>query len=159
MPQDSATFTAKDYNGEPTRVNINIAEVTAAGIDAQVTAIGVLRVAMEALMHGAFRSSYLQDNLYAANPVNDNPDAQRETKWAVNVVDIGGNVYKATEIPMANRTLLPPANDYLFKNGQMIAADTGGEIQDFIDAYEAVARDKLGNAVEVTDIYAVGRNI
>lgn len=159
MANDFASFSLKDYDGERSGMRVNTVEITAANIDAQVTALGTLRTTSEALMLQGWYDVQLTDQVYAANPSVTDPFSQREHKWVIIVEDTAGNVYKANEIPCADLAFLENGSKYIYKN-KAVAVQAGSvAVNAFVAAYEATAKDNAGGALVVVDIYQAGRNI
>lgn len=158
MAQDGATFSFTDYDGEPSNVTINTVEITAANLDAQATLLTTLRTAINAIILGGVSQVVVRDNIWdTAVPATD-PFAQREIKWVIISEDTAGNRFKSNEIPMANLDLLAGGSKYIVRNGFIATPDTGGEIADFVAAYEAVAVSNAGLALSIVDMYQAGRN-
>jgi len=156
---DYARMGLKDYDGESSSTTINVVETTAANLDAQVAALGALRVALEAIMLQGWYSADLTDEVYQSNPAVNDPFSQREIKWVFIVEDTLGNTYKANEIPCADLSILENGSKYIYKNKAVAVATAAALVQAVVDAYEAIARDKNGNVLTVVDIYQAGRNI
>jgi len=156
---DTAYFSAHDYDGEPTSMTINVPTITAANHDALATLVGTLRTASLALMKGGWDKSGFNEILFNTPVPNTDPYAQREIKFAIIVQPVTGDPYLGNELPMANLDLLVGGSPYIVKNGDVTGDDTGGNITDWVAAYEAAAVDKNGGALVVKDIYQVGRNI
>lgn len=159
MVQDFASFSLKDYDGERSGMRVNTVEITAANIDAQVTALGTLRTTSEALMLQGWYDVQLTDGVYAANPSVTDPFSQREHKWVIIVEDTAGNVYKANEIPCADLSILENGSKYIYKNKAVAITGAAAAVTAFVTAYEATAKDNAGGALEVVDIFQAGRNI
>lgn len=159
MPQDYAAFSLKDYDGERSGMKVNLVELTAANLDAQATAVALIRTTSEALMLQGWYSVQMTDGIYSANPAVNDPFSQREHKWVIIAEDSGGNVYKANEMPCADLSLLENGSKYIYKNKAVTVVAGAAAVQAFVDAYEAGARDESGNVIEVVDIYQAGRNI
>jgi len=158
MAQDSSVFSFTDYDGEPSNVNINTVEITAANLDAQATLLANLRLAINAIILGGVSQLVIRDTVWdTAVPATD-PFAQREIKWVIIAEDTAGNKFKSNEIPMANLDLLAGGSKYIVRNGFIATPDTGGEIADFVAAYEAVAVSNAGLALTIVDMYQAGRN-
>lgn len=154
----NAQFTWYDYDSERAGSSINTEDLNSANFDAKATEITALRSAMNGLTLVAVSKATLSDvNWNNAVAVID-PQAQREIKWAVIVVDTSNNKYKAMEIPIANLDLLENNSKYIVKQGVVTVTTAQAAVQAFIDAFEAVATDRFGNALTVWDVFQVGRN-
>lgn len=156
---DKATMSLKDYDSERASTTINIADITAANIDAIKADLSTLRAATEAIMRQGFFSTDLSDNTYTANPSVTDQFSQREIKWAINVEDNLGNVYKANEIPCANLAFLENNSKYIYKNKAVTVTANAAAVTAFVTAFEALAKSKSGGTLTVVDIWQVGRNI
>lgn len=154
----NASFTWYDYDGERGGSSINTVDLSGANFDAQATAVTALRAAMNGLTLVNVSKALISDiNWNNLVPVAD-PQAQREIKWVVVVADTLGNKYRAMEIPIANLDLLENNSKYIVKQGVVTVTTAATAVQAFIDAFEAVAVDKFGNALQVWDVYQAGRN-
>lgn len=154
---DTVVFSADDNGSENTSMTVHIADITAANHDATVTAIATLRNAMLPLMKGGWDKSAIREVTYDTPVPNTDPYAQREIKWAIIVQGISGDPYLGNEMPMANLDLLESGSEYIIKNGDIVVDDTGGDIADFVTAYEALATNQAGGAIVIKDMYFVGR--
>lgn len=156
---DYASLSLKDYDGERSSTRLNVAEITAANIDATATALGTLRTALEAIMLQGWYGVQMTDEIYTANPAVADPFSQREIKWQFIVEDSLGNVQKGNEIPCADLSILENGSKYIYKNKQVTVTTAAALVQAVVDAFEAIAKDEAGNALTVVDIYQAGRNI
>lgn len=152
-----ANFGYRDYDGERGSTSINTVEITSANFDAQQTLVDDLRVAMNALTLEPSDRVVITDDVWNTLVFSTDPLAQREIKWAVIVSD-GTTRYKANEIPIADLSILENNSKYIVKNGAVSVVGSATEVQAFITAYEAVARTRTGVALQVVDVYQVGRN-
>lgn len=82
---------------------------------------------------------------------SSNPLAQREIKWLVRAVDDVNGKNVQIEIPTADLSLLTGGNDFLDLGGTEAAA--------LVTALEANVLSVDGNAISVSSIQFVGRNI
>lgn len=155
---DTAHYSAKDVTSENASMTINVVDITAANHDATATLVATLRTAMLPLMKGGWDKSHFNEILFNTPVPNTDPYAQREIKWAIIVQPTTGDPYLGNEIPMANLDFLEAGSDYIVRNGDIVVADAGGDIADFITAYEAVALSNTGSPLVIKDIYFVGRN-
>jgi len=143
-----------DYDGETSSFGFRIAEITAANQVAQ----HALRVALTAGVNGICLGNGIKhveanvDALLNQDPATD-PLAQRENKWLVQFSDdVTGKKYKV-ELPCADLTKLDPNNRKSAEIGD------AAEVDAFVTAFEAYALSQDGNAVTVTGITFVGRNL
>jgi hypothetical protein len=158
MAQDSARYSFHDYDREPTSVNVNTVEITAANLDAQTTLAQALRTAINGLILGGVEQGVISDAFWDTVVPVTSPFAQREIKWTIISQDVSGNRFRSNELPMANLALLENASKYIVKNGIITVVAGAVAVQAFIDAYEAFAVSNNGEALTVIDIYQSGRN-
>lgn len=164
MPLASYNLTLIDYNGETSRMGVNVGSVTAVSLPGLLTNIAALRAATSTLILGNQKSDSL--TAFKSNISNNLPtdqNAQVERKWLVTYVDnteffdapvnaIPNEGFGKTftlEIATANAELLTDNSEFLDINA--------GEGADWADAFEAMARSAYGGAVLVTSIELVGR--
>lgn len=158
MAQDQTNYSWHDYDGEPARTTVNTVEITAANLDAQATLATALRSAMNALLLSPVEQMVITDTVWdTIIPVTD-PFAQREIKWVIIAQDLAGNKFKSNELPMANLALLENNSKYLIKSGNIVVVGAAAEVGAFKDAFEAFAVSNAGSALEIIDMYQVGRN-
>lgn len=158
MAQDQTTFSFSDYDGEKSNVTINTVEITAANLDAQATLAATLRGAINAIILGGVNKVVISDTTWDTVVPSTDPFSQREIKWVIIAEDTAGNRFRSNEIPMANLVLLAGGNKYIVKNGFIATPDAGGEIADFVAAYEAFAVSNAGLPLSIVDMYQAGRN-
>jgi len=158
---DKATLGSHDYDSEPSSFQINVADITAANHDGLVTALATLRTATNALTLGGIDKVQLAETLWNTPVPTTDPNAQREHKWQVVVVEAtSGRKYATIEIPMANyEDFLIGGSPYIVKAGTIVGNVTGTSIADWVTAFEAVAKSPSGLALSVWDMYQAGRNI
>lgn len=162
MPQ-SYTLSLVDYNGETSRMGINIGVVTAATIASRLSQAADLRAAVSALILGNQKSDTMtafKTNI--SNNLPTDPNAQVERKWLVTYADdtqffdvlesIPNEGFGKTfqvEIATANAELLTDNAEFL---------DLSLEVAtDFITAFENMARSPYGGQPVVLSIELVGR--
>lgn len=153
-----ASFTWYDYDDEPSSTGIHTADITSANFDATVTAVNTLRSAMNQLCLVFASKSDIADNLWNNLQAALDPLAQREVKWLVTVADVTNTKYAAMEIPCADLSILENGSKYLVKQGTVVVTAAAADVQAFVDAFEAVATDRFGQALNVWEIEQVGRN-
>ena len=158
---DKVSFGVHDYDSEPSNFQINVTDITGANHDATTALVATLRTATNALMLGGIDHVSLNESLWNTPVVNNDPLSQREHKWQVVVIEaVTGRKYATIEIPLANlAAFLLNGSPYIVKAGNVTGDDTGGEISDWIAAFEAVAKSPSGAALTVWDMYQAGRNI
>jgi hypothetical protein len=147
----SYNLTFIDHDTESSTFGLRIPDLNAGNITAQLALLATLRAAVEAVSIGTLRkeeTSAIVDEISGVAPADG--FAQRETKWLVSGVDSTG-LPCTLEIPCANLDLLA--------SGTGTLDISTGEGQDLADALNAVWRSRAGNAVTVSRIIHVGRNI
>lgn len=145
------SMTYLDHDNERSNASIGIVELNAGNIAAQLALIATLQAAIEAICIGNLDRtvvSAITTDLAAVPPASGN--AQRETKWLVSGVDTQG-LNCSVEIPTADLTLLP--------NGSGVMDLAAGVGLALANALDAVWVSKIGNAVTVSRVIHVGRNI
>lgn len=155
---DKGTLSFYDYDGEPSSYSVNVAELSSANFDAQAALLQTLRTATLGICLVGATSVNIADTIWNTPVVVNDPNAQREIKWVVIVVDASGNKYKGAEIPIANLTLLENNSKYIVRNGTVSVATGAAAVQAWVDAYEAVALSRFGEALIVWDMFQAGRN-
>ena len=166
MPQPSWNLTIVDYNGETSSTGVNIGAVTAVSLPGLLTDIADLRSAISGLIVGNQRADKLTAYNTTLNPaLPTSTDAQVERKWRVVYTDTlpffddpvnaipnagFGKIFEI-EIATADSTLLDNNSEYL-------DIDSAGPGQDFVDAFETIARSPYGGTVTVQYIELVGRS-
>lgn len=143
---------ALDYGGEATRFGFNIVQMTAANFDAQITLVDNMVTAVDNVVLGQFDGRSVNAQDIAVGPKATVVNAQREAKWRVTFTDdvqVEGN--GSFEIGMPDLSLLVP--------GSGLMDITGGAGAALVTAIEAGVVSRLGNAVTVTKVVHVGRNI
>jgi hypothetical protein len=164
MPLASYNLTIVDYNGETSRMGVNVGDITAVSLPGTLTDIAALRAAVTGLIVGNQKRDSL--TAFASNLTNflpTSPDAQVERKWLVTYSDNTqwfnppantvanegfGKVFQV-EIATADASLLTGNSEYLALDEPEAAA--------FVTAFEDIARSPYGGNVLVTSIQLVGR--
>lgn len=148
----SATLKALDYGAEATRFGFKMVQLTAANFDAQVALLTALQGAVDAVVLGLFDGKTLNAVDVPVGPKATDVDAQRESKWRVTYTDdvtpLGNGSF---EIGMPDLSLLVA--------GEGIMNITAGAGAALVTAIENAVISRQGNAVTVTKIAHVGRNI
>jgi len=148
----SVSLKALDYGSEPTRLGFNTLQITSGNIVAQLALIATLQGAIDNVANGLFDGKTVQAEDVPVGPKATDVNAQRESKWRVSFTDdvtpVGNGSF---EIGMADLTLLVAGSGLMDVSGGAGAA--------LVTAIEAVVLSRLENAVTVTDIIHVGRNI
>ena len=164
MPLASYNLTIVDYNGETSRMGVNTGNVTAVSLPGLLTNIAALRAAVSGLIVGNQKRDSL--TAFASNLTNflpTSPDAQVERKWLVTYSDNQaffddpvnaipnegfGKIFQV-EIATADATLLSGNSEFLPLD------DPAAE--DFVTAFEDMARSPYGGTTLVQSIQLVGR--
>jgi len=147
----SYNLTYIDHDSETSTVGLRIPDLNAGNIAAQLALLATLRAAIEAVVIGTLRREEIGaivDDIAGVAPANG--FAQRETKWLVSGVDSAG-LACTLEIPTADLDLLAGGSGALD-----ISAGPGLALA---DALNAVWRSRHGNAVTVSRVVHVGRNL
>ena len=147
----SYSLTFIDHDSETSTFGLRIPDLNAGNIAAQLALLATLRAAIEAVVIGTLRkeeTSAIVDDIAGVAPADG--FAQRETKWLVSGTDSAG-LSCTLEIPTADLDLLAGGTGTLD-----ISAGPGLALA---DALNAVWRSRAGNAVTVSRIIHVGRNI
>jgi len=147
----SYSLTFVDHDSETSTFGLRIPDLNAGNITAQLALLATLRTSIEAVSIGTLRkeeTSAIVDDIAGVIPANG--FAQRETKWLVSGTDSAG-LSCTLEIPCADLDLLAGGTGTLD-----ISAGPGLALA---DALNAVWRSRAGNAVTVSRIIHVGRNI
>ena len=140
-----------DHDGETSTVGVNTIDLNAGNIAATLALFTTLSAAIDAVVIGTPRSesiSAITTEIAGVLPVNG--FAQRETKWLVQGVDSAG-LTCTLEIPCADLDQLAGGTGELD-----ITAGAGLALA---NALNAVWRSRAGNAVTVSRVSHVGRNI
>jgi hypothetical protein len=140
-----------DHDSEGSNVGVNIADLNAGNIAASLVELAALRDAIDAVILGTPRTEQvIASTADIAGVAPANGFAQRETKWLVSGVDTQG-LSSTLEIPTANLALLP--------NGSGVLDIGAGVGLALATALNAVWLSRAGNAVTVSRIIHVGRNL
>jgi len=140
-----------DHDSESSTVGVLTIDLTAGNFAATAALLATLAAAVDGVIIGTPRSESIiavQNEIAGVAPAD--AFAQRETKWLVTGTDSAG-LTCTLEIPTANLDLLPAGSGTLD-----IAAGAGLALKNALDA---VWRSRAGNAVTVSRVIHVGRNI
>jgi len=141
-----------DYTLEGTSAGFNMIDVTAANFDAQVTSLGIVQTAIQAVSLIDFegQSMYaVDDPAEQDQPVS--PYAQRESKWLCSMTDDVTAKSVRMEIGGADLTLLVGTTEFMD-----LTAGAGLALK---AAIEAEVVSDAGNAVTLNSVKHVGRNV
>lgn len=147
-----AGFTVLDYGGEYSGVYLRGPVVSAANFDATEALRAALETALDGIVIGTVATRKLQTlDVTISTTKPGNVYAQRETKWLVRYSDnVTGSVHTA-EVPCADLSLL-------VSGGEVMDIAAGAGLA-FVTAFEDWVLSPAGNAVTVSEIVHVGRNI
>jgi len=148
-----ATLTLLDASNESTPVSVTSTILTAANLDAQVSAFTAFRAAVEALTLGTAQRWVLAQATDGSNTPPVNPYAQRELKWLVTY--LANTSQKKFQIEIGT----PDLTDNLVP-GKDDADPTSVDWVAFIAAFEAFVKSPDDSTESVTFLEArlVGRN-
>jgi len=147
------TFGFLDYDSEKSSFSVEGVDLTAANLVAQLALIAALQAATVAITIGtnSDETVLLSREVISSTPPA-NPFAQRETKWLVTYSDdVTGDIHQA-EIPTADLSNLTT-------NGGFLDTSPGSQGEDFVTAFESFVRGEGVNAVTVTNVRHIGRNL
>jgi len=139
-----------DYSNERSAVRVNVPLYTVDNIVAQNTLVNNLWIATDGISI-CESDGYGWGNRYPLVQIPvASAFAQRETKWLV--------TYRDTTTGKRYRLEVPGADLDLSSDGKTLPIDAGAGLA-WVTAFEALALTEDENAVEVIEIYHVGRNI
>lgn len=152
MTTSSVTLKAKDYGSEATRLGFHITQLTSANFVAQLALVDTLQTAIDNVALGNFSGKQVSAVDIAVGPKATDVNAQREAKWRVIYEDAVNPIGNGSfEIGMADLQFLVAGT------GKMdISAGAGAAL---VTAIEAAVISRLENAITVTEVLHVGRNI
>jgi len=147
------TRTLRDYDGEKTTFRVNTPDLNAGNMAAQLVLQANFGAAVNDMVRGSlFKIAYGNEVNAAAAPPDD-VFAQREMKWQVFYADtVTGEPHHIT-IGTADMEQLDP------NNREQAYIGDGGVVDQFVTDFEAYVVSPAGNAVTITDIVLVGRNV
>lgn len=153
-PDHHGSFTFLDFSEEKSSMSFHFGPITALTIAAFLTQFAALRTATENIALGELSDDqWVGDSTNYAAAAPTDPNAQRERKWLVQYEGTTSHTLYTTTIPTANLA----GTDFLVP-GTDEADLTTTEIAAFVTAFEAIAKTPYQEAVNVINIYAVGRN-
>jgi len=153
-PDHHGSFTFIDFSEEQSSMSFHFGPITALTIGAFLTQFGALRTATEAIVLGELGSDqWVGDSTNYAAAAPTDPNAQRERKWLVQYEGTTSHTIYNFTIPTANLA----GTDFLVP-GTDEADLTTTEIAAWVTAFEAIGKTPYQEAVNVLNIYAVGRN-
>jgi hypothetical protein len=141
-----------DYGKEPTRFGFNIEQMTAANFVAQLALVDALMGAVDNVTLYSWVGNTVQARDIPVGVKATVENAQREAKWRVSYIDATNPIGNGSfEIGMPDLTLLVAGE------GKMdITAGAGAAL---VTAIENAVVSRLANAVTVSQIIHVGRNV
>jgi len=141
-----------DHDSEASGVGVNMIDLNAGNIAAQLALVATLVAAIEAVSIGTLRNEQvIATTTDIAGVAPADPFAQRETKFLVRGVDASGFV-STIEIPAANLALLSGGSGTV-----SVTAGAGLALKNALDALWRSPRSDT--AVTTESITHVGRNI
>jgi len=146
------TRTMTDYGAETTTFRVNTTPLTAANFDAQVALQVALGVAIVGITRGTLQKIVYGNEIQSPG-VSSDPFAQREIKWLIRYIDDTTGEPFRVELGCADMDALDPNNRGFANIGD------GDVVDAFVSAFEDYVLSPNGNAVSVTSIELVGRNI
>lgn len=147
------TRTLMDYDEENSTVRVNATALNETNLAAQLVLQSNFGAAINDMSLGSLQTIRYGNEVISNNEAPIETYAQRELKWRVDYRDaVTGDKFHFT-IPCANLDLLDPNN-----RKQAFIGD-GGDVDDFVAAAEAYVLSPNGNAIQILQIIAVGRNL
>lgn len=156
MPGQKSAWTLRDATGENTVFAFPMGAITAVSLPGFLTEFGAMRTAIDNLTLGTLRSeSWTGDNTRLDDTTPSNPAAQRELGLRVFFIGNSGSDERFVTLGTVDPSKLaftPGAADY-------VALDASQEVEDFITAFEQIARHPNSDleTVTVTKLRLVGR--
>lgn len=165
MSQGKLGFTLIDHNGEKTTINFNVGVVTAATLPDLLTKTGNMRTAIEGITLGTVnREGLLAFGTTLSSELPANDLAQVESAWMIVYEDVAEYLDPPTNV-------VPNPSYHKLYTATLGTADIAGNllpnsdvanqevtaIGNFVTAFESTVRSPNGGAVEIRDMYHVGR--
>jgi hypothetical protein len=142
----------RDYSNEVSRLNVTIPTLNAGNIAAQDTLLDNLLAAIDAVVIGTKeKEDRVYEVIHGTGIAPASKDAQVERKWLVSARDDVTGFPVTFSIPTADSQFVSNNTD------KMDLAGTEGAA--LVAAIEAVVLSKAGNAITVTEVRMVGRNL
>jgi len=144
------TYSGKDYGNEGTRCSLRFPTVSSANYDAVDASIDSVQAAINNVTVHNLSGIKWSARDEAPGAKATDPDAQRERKWRVSLVDATDPLGNwSFEIGMADSALLASDSENMDVSGGLGAA--------LVTALETYCVSRLGNAVTVESVKLVGR--
>jgi len=142
-----------DYDDESSTASVRGATVTAGNFTAQDALFDAIVAAIDGVSIATlYKDQRILSEVETPKTLPTNAFAQRETKWLVRYTDdVDSNGDGSFEIPAADLSLLSANTPFM-----NLAAGAGLAL---VTALEAGMVSRLGNAVTITNVVHVGRNI
>lgn len=142
----------KDYDGETSTLQVHAPELNAGNIAAQLTLQANFGAAINDMSLGTLQQIRYGNSVESNAAAPPETYAQRELKWRVDYVDdVTGEPFHFT-IPVADTSKLDA-------NNRGFADPDDVDVAQFITDAEAYVLSKNGNAITISQIELVGRNI
>ena len=167
MPVGNASITLADFDGQKGIMAINTATITAANYETVRAAVENLKDASLPITDGQpIQYSIGQSYLLSGSSVKSNvQDSQRGNKWDIQCYDITQDLAAGVPNPYFRKPfnyLLPTADFDLrgtYGNSDVVWQNLGDNntevFDDFVAAFEAVAKSPVGGSLNVQVISAV----
>jgi len=153
-PDHHGSISFLDFSEEKSSMSFHFGPITALTIGAFLTQFAALRTAAEAIVLGELSDDqWVGDSTNYAAAAPTDPNAQRERKWLIQYEGVTSHTIYSTTLPTANLA----GTDFLLPGTDEADLSTT-EIAAFVTAFEALCKSPYQEAVNVLNIYAVGRN-
>lgn len=167
MAQPQFSLSIRDYDGAIGVTSVNTGAVTAVSLPGLLTQIGNLRDAIDGLTIGVVASERQEVfNTILSQDLPTSEFAQRGSKWLVKYHD-NTQFFDAPVNAIPNAGYLKPFDvsiaaadlSLLADNQTFLPLEDGGVVEDFVTAFEAMARSPYGGVVVVDSIEYVPRSV
>lgn len=165
-------FSIMDYDKEIATFGFNTGAITAVSLPGTLTQFGALRTALQPMIEGVIAGEGLYVNRSKLSNVRPtNPSAQRERKWMVMFEDTteffdpptnaipnaGFRKVFSSEIGTAKVTNSDDSDRLIDGTDRLDLTQTDAAA--LVTALEALVKSPYGGAINVIDIFLVGRNL
>lgn len=141
-----------DQSGERTSTHFNVANMSTGTYNDAATRAAALGAALDAISSSA-AATVDQSVRFTMDPTPDKA-GNRELKWLIRITDTVNGYKFAHEVGCANDSL-----DVLNVGGKTVLDPSSTEYATVKTALEANALSPYGNAVVLTEVELVGRNL
>lgn len=142
----------RDYSNETSRMSVTIPTLNAGNIAAQDALLDTLLAAIDAVVIGTKeKEDRVYEVILGTGIAPSSKDAQVERKWLVSARD------DVTGFPVT--FTIPTADSQFVVNNTDLMDLAGTEGAALVAAIEAVVLSRAGNAITVSSIRLVGRNL